>query len=283
VRRAGVDELIKKLKKLVEASPDSFNIDAVADPKYRGNRFILLGDSNMSNHQCSEINETLVKLRREFGYAVEVSMAQLDWYNRTLDLHYSGAPITDPNQGKYGDCSDASWAHPRPGSHGSATGCPYRYEHVSAWKSEPSAPAPGNPSIETGQKYAVDPSQWYPWWGGTSSGGGGGSRLDVIILVGRGWAYDDPLLRYTPVSDVNFVSHANDYTGGGAEIMKPDEAAWNDWNPECKMEGSPNLVTVPGSYSPSFALISAPDGEGAPFVCTDHKPIGARLRLTFAR
>jgi hypothetical protein len=159
-------------------------------------------------------------------------------------------------------------------------GCPFQFEEVGHWQGEPSSPDPNNPAVETGDKYAVDPSQWYVWWAATSAGGNGSNRLDTIILVGRGWAYDDPLLRYGTVSDVNFVSFMNDYQGGGVEIMTPSDS-WLDR--DCNGDDTPDLVTVPGSYSPTSRLANADEGEGEPVICSDHKPVGARLRVTFMR
>jgi hypothetical protein len=283
VRRAGVDEAINKIKKLITADPDAFNVDGNPSARWRGNRFVILGDSNMYNQQCSEVNETLVKLRNEFGYAVDVSMAQMDAYNRTMDMHYSGAPITDLQQGVYGDCENSSWAK-IPGSwSGEPTGCPYHFKSIDSWKADVSSPIASDPTIEAGDKYAVDPSQWYTWWGGTSSGGHGSSRHDVILLVGRGWAYDDPVKRYSTTSDTSFRSFINDYVGGGVEILSPGDPDIFGVDLDCDYSGIPDLVTTPGSYSPNFALTGQSLGEGKPTLCTDHKPVGARLRLTFAR
>ncbi|HTJ47712.1 MAG TPA: hypothetical protein VL463_36700 [Kofleriaceae bacterium] len=278
-RREGVDNVIAKMKSLLASRPSAFNVDGATSPTWRGNRMIILGDSNMWNHQCSEVNESLAKLRREFGYAVEVSMAQLDWYHRTFDTHYSGAPLGDPDQGIYGSCTDPSWAL-EPSSMTSASGaggCPFHFEQVDSWKGETSTPAPGDPTIETGAKYVVDPSQWYAWWAATSSGANGSSRLDTMILVGRGWAYDDPLLRYSTLSDSNFVSFVNDYQGGGVELAVPSKITST-----CDASDH-DFVTAGGSYTPSFGIYGGTTSEGQPALCSDHKPIGARLRITFAR
>src|SRR5262249_13385672 len=58
--------------------------------------------------------------------------------------------------------------------------------------------------------------QGYPWWASTSAGSGRSSRLDAILLVGRGWAYDDPVVLYKPMASLPYPQIGNGYDDGAA-------------------------------------------------------------------
>ena len=81
-----------------------------------------------------------------------------------------------------GDCRSPAWALPYY-SGGTALGCPFRFQHRDHWAAAPTWTT----------------AAWFPWWHGTShlhtEGGdvAGSSRLDMVILAGRGWADDDPV------------------------------------------------------------------------------------------
>jgi hypothetical protein len=106
----------------------------------------------------------------------------------------------------------------------------------------------------------------YPWWAATTRGKTGGSagrneRHDVILLVGKGWAYDDPLLAYQIMSDRDWASPFNPQ-GGGVEMWQTG-----------------NLVTNGGTnYAPNYD-IGGGTGPGRPALHTDHLPVYARLRV----
>jgi hypothetical protein len=90
-RAENVENLIKSIKYLMAQPADgafpagacAFNKECSNTPKYYANRMIIVGDSNMKNHQCGEFAWTLRRLREEFGYAIDVSAATTDSTNRT--------------------------------------------------------------------------------------------------------------------------------------------------------------------------------------------------------
>ncbi len=279
LRDDGMSRLMDKIDILRTRTPGAF----AAGGDLGNERFIIMGDLNMANHQCAEINHHLDELRERYGYAVDLASAQLDIYNRTFDMHYSGAPITDASQGIYGDCKVASWARlpsehlvdPNVTCQGCTEGCPYRFKHRSVWQAENAAASASDPTIAAGPKFDFTPSQWFAWWAGSSAygvgdGDYGSSRLDAIILVGRGWMKDDPLRKFMPLADVNFRSFSNNYEGGGVEIGECGSGTAT----------APGLVTTSDSYSPARSVApECPSAPGSSTFYSDHKPIGARLRL----
>ena len=257
-RRQAVNTMIDKIKKLIDGAPQAFrtaDLTLSGNPSYRhaGNRLIILGDSNMQNHRCGEINDTIRKLREAFGYAVDVSMAALDRDFRTFDMHYNGTPITNLKTGAtfQNDClGNSPYSGP---------GCPYGFRHVERWRQDAS-PLP---------RFSTDPAvQRHTWWAQTTDDG---ERLDVILLVGLGWTNDDPVQDYLVMSDKNPASHANGYRGGGVEFIRA-------------FDGTPYYdVSGAGSYAPAYDASSgeANSVAGAPAVATDHRPVGVRLRVRF--
>jgi len=251
-RRMNVEHMITRARALIGQVPGAFNKDGVNDPKHPGNRFIIIGDSNGLNNQCGEFTGWIRRLREEFGYAVDVSSAALDGDDRTWDQHYSGAPITDPLAGSYGNCQDPRWARPT-STNGAPHGRPYHFVHRADWQSTP------------------DPSttSWFPWWASSSRNAGfgdaAGNRFDVIILVGRGWSTDDPVRGYAVMADRQEPSAASGYLGGGVEMYIDSS--------NC------GAGLAASGYAPQVALPPCGTTPGAPALVSDHKPIGARLRI----
>ena len=98
-------------------------------------------------------------------------------------------------------------------------------------------------------------------------------RLDAIILVGQGWADDDPVLSYTVASNKENVSTPmNNFDGGKAVDIRryctdpviTSNSATNYWPPQAICSAEP---WAPG------ALMSR----------SDHKPVGVRLRMQSTR
>jgi hypothetical protein len=267
-RRENVENMVKAIKYLM-ARPSSgrfplgacaFNKECKNDPRHYANRIIIVGDSNMHNHRCGEFMWNIRRLREEFGYAVDVSSATLDASNRTFDMQFSGAPLTDPNAEQFVHCEANGASKTAEGPAGTA-GCPYHYQGLYNWNLNTAA--------------GLNLASWYPWWAATSQNehahDNGGERYDVVFLVGRGWAYDDPILSYRVLSHRDdpspMASPMNGYLGGGIE------AAY-DVN-DCVG----NVADGHGNYAPNFQLRSCGVGEGSPAIRSDHVPIGARLRI----
>lgn len=266
--------------------PFAFNTSGSSSPEDAGNRFVILGDLNMRNHQCAESNRFVRKLRERFGYALDASMAITDAQDRTdlslpgvqyrtFDLHYNGLGITDPLVGFYGDCDASRHVLVQPGI--GPTGCTYGWETFTHWE------AAGTP-------YDVDRN--YMWWAAPSSlHGGAGSRLDTIILVGRGWADDDPVREYAVMQNMpkstplfsddaaveirRYCNEDSDYPGAATERI---------------CAGDQSCAETSRSYSPEFPVcdkevvdVSHLAGAGHTAVRTDHKPVGVRLRMLMNR
>lgn len=259
-RDQGTTKLVRHIKELLARKPTAFNSSGSVNPRDLGNRMIILGDFNMYNNQCSEVNATLRKLREEFGYAIDVSMAVTDNDHRTFDMHYSGAPITDSlfRTGTYGNCKDADWAGDW--GTGSDQGCPFQYRPGSSWVAE-------------GRPHNTGVDQRYAWWAGTDTAqGGGGSRLDLIILAGLGWADDDPVREYLAMANTEAPNIANGFRRAGVEIRH-----------YCS---DPQELTLgnPVDYHPENPVCSGIAAQPAALAFrSDHKPLGVRLRVQFYR
>ena len=185
-------------------------------------------------------------------------MAAVDRDNRTFDMHYSGGQLTDFRTGTYGDCQDGDWVAMWP--YGESFGCPFRYPPASNWES-------------LGGQHTTGPLQPYQWWAGTTSEqGGGGSRLDVVLLVGLGWADDDPVREYLAMADIDVPNIANGFQPAGVEIRH-----------HCH---EPQVVTLgsPVNYQPENQVCPEVAAQpGAIAFRSDHKPVGTRLRVQFYR
>lgn len=253
-RLAALVELVDRMEALLAQEPAAFNAAGSRDPRHPGNRMIIMGDLNMSNMGCAEMNVFVRYLRYRFGYALDLATAQLDADARTLDGHYSGEPIYDQLGYGYGSCAGLPVDDP------SAVGCTPSFKTQSHWETDGA------------NRFSSDPEQHYPWWAGTKAVSGG-KRLDVIILVGNGWRNDDPLRKYMPMSSRSDPSFVNGYQGGGVEYAAPRESG-----DACELS---DQVTdaADDSYPPRHEACPLGGIRGRGAVHSDHLAIGARLRL----
>ncbi len=267
-RVGNVTSMIERMKYLMAQPADgafpaggcAFNKDCSSSPSNANNRMIIVGDSNMANNKCGEYTWALRMLRQEFGYAIDASSAAVDATGRTFDLHYSGASLLDLRTGTFGNCQDPNWAK-TPYNNGTASGCPFHFQNVNHWNA--------NPDFSL--------SSWHPWWA-SSFGDIHGSdslteRYDVVFLVGRGWAQDDPVMTYKVLPNRQEASPANGGAGGGVEIHFADSCAG-------KVTDSPVDPLTIRNYAPMTAFGSCGMNPGAPALHSDHIPIGVRLRVT---
>jgi hypothetical protein len=109
-------------------------------------------------------------------------------------------------------------------------------------------------------------SSVYPWWAATYRGdtdrkNGKSERHDVILLIGKGWAYDDPVREYMIMSDRDDPSPLNP-KGGGVEM----------W------QSADNVTDGANNYAPNYSLGSGTTA-GKPALHSDHQPVGAKLRI----
>lgn len=251
-RRGELQGLMQKIDRLLEADHRSFNRASESDrykssPLHHQNRMIVMGDLNVRSHECGEHYWILRDLRRHYGYAVAVSMAVPDRYG---DLSFG----THVGEAGYGPDE-----------------MPLDYQHPWAWDRRDGVdwvPWQADPDFSRASRY--------PWWavdfrGKTSQPTGVGEKLSMIILVGRGWAQDDPVLDYDIMNDVSRASP-----------MHADARAVEMWRPDACDD--PGAVTPETGYRPRHSLgcDDSPHGgtrPGAPALHSDHRPMGARLRI----
>jgi hypothetical protein len=130
-----------------------------------------------------------------------------------------------------------------------ANGVPRGWQSSKSWKKNP-ASTPG-----------------FPWWmatyrGTKNNGLGRSDRYDAIILVGKGWAYDDPVRSYEVAWDRGGRNPMTRSNRGGIE-----------------MSDTSNLVRNTG-YRPSHSLKPGVSPKrGSPALDSDHLPIRAKVRL----
>ncbi len=265
-----VNALIEKMKAFRDLNPSSFYAAGLGSAS-EATRIIIVGDTNMYTHECGENYWFLRRLRAEFGYAVDVGMADEESASSSYGMHNYGAstvsvapygfvPALFQRIGQWVDGVDL-------------TGAPVSEANQWTWDPDP---APG--ALET-----------FPWWARTFRSRtlgdkGWGDRHDLVILVGKGWANDDPVASYAVMQDhvrttpdgscspfaVSDGAHClgvemfhDGCTTGGFAIPRPGHAV-PDGN---------------GNYRPHRAMCPGFDQEGMPAVRTDHRPVGVRLRV----
>lgn len=242
---------------LLARTPGAFSTraDALASSARNPDlRLILQGDLNLQPHKCGEHYWIVEELRRHFGYAVDVAMAlphSADWM---LGQHDAGTGYAaggfPPGYQPYSDTRATD----------------YRADGVQspeAWQVTENMSGPLD---------AQPPG--FPWWAATFRGKrthprSYSERHDLFVLVGQGWAGDDPVLNYAPMNVQNEV---------GSNPLHPDNRAVATLiSTDCSNE----VVRwdSPLSYAPSWPISPCGTTRGAPALHTDHIPIGARLRV----
>jgi hypothetical protein len=314
-RSMQTDMLIDYIDELMVMDPSSFSSSGRS-----GQRLIILGDANMNNHQWAEGNKFIRKLRDRFGYAVDVAQAAVEpETQRVYDMHYGGVPLDAPawtgspqlrTSGMMGDCAPdfdaplSAWAWLYEGVSPQSGSCPYHFQHRLHW-SESQPPDLGTSELT-----------WFPWWHGTTalmnndSNYQGSSRLDMVILVGMGWADDDPIRQYhVPTTRERLPNPTNGDTYDAIDIRHYCEntdyvvsASPNHYAPELQVttELHPPVCQW-GEDAGQICDATNPCAGGAPCVwvgqkCpqpagqsgslvyrSDHKPVGVRIRSLMAR
>jgi hypothetical protein len=255
------------LKELLERDPYGFNSAGSIEPLHAGNRIILIGDMNMNNTYDSEVNGHLEILRSAFGYAVDVAMASTDNngdFTRTRDTRYGVLPLMDSRMlsATVGPpiASFEEWLELRRESRESA----YRL--------------PGPNDLD---KYGS--KLFHPWWNAIPTEFGGyKSRHDLVLLVGRGWAEDDPIRHYLVPCVIELPVMTEPNPNVGRNRYGEIEHSGIDIRWSC---GWPNIVEGrfnAKSYEPEFTDVCSQDDATKKLVYkSDHKPVGARLRVRF--
>ncbi len=257
-RLGEVRSLMNKIDALLTAEPSAFNRaagDATrTSPLHAQNRFIIVGDWNIRAHECGEHYWILRMLRERYGYAIDVSMARTDAAGSLKQSMHTG---------------DAPYVGEVPGG----------YQHM--WTTDPRQP-PAWTGWRSTHDHAYNSA--FPWWATdwrdkTSTPDEAGERLSMIVLVGKGWADDDPVLDYTVMSDSNYASPMNPLSRG-VEMWRPHLPGVV--YQLCTDAGS--VANDARGYAPNYSLgcDSNPAGgtnPGAPALHTDHRPMGARVRV----
>jgi len=238
-----VKSLIDIVKSMMAKEPQAFNNSRSRDPFHYQNRFVILGDTNISSHACGEHYVLTRLLREHFGYAVDVAMAAPGSIEKNLAMHDRG--VYNPN-----------------------SLLPVPFRSFASWLDMPDA-----------QQFAQTE---YPFWSRTFRGKTSkeftntldGERHDIIWLVGRGWAYDDPVLSYKVMSDSTRVTPMNP-SGRGVEMWAGTDGdaggGINDGSQGSVRDGSPL------GYAPNYSLTGRQRGK--PALHSDHRPVGARVRI----
>jgi hypothetical protein len=211
-------------------------------------RIVLMGDSNGDHQQCAEMNRWLRELRAKFGYAVFVPMAALDQQNRTIDNYFGGAALHEPQAGLMTQlCSLTSWALPDDVRGGM---CPKHYQGRSSDNDDSAS----NP-------------HWYHWWTPNN---------DVIVLVGRGWRFDDPVQGFKMLNE-HGGGHNTDDQPGGISSRNLDEStsycAANDGTAYWPHFNTFGTGTNPCSNNSTEPRIGSETHR------SDHPPVMAKFRI----
>jgi hypothetical protein len=269
-RSIQTQRVIKFLKKLLIRDPFGFNTAGSTNPLHPGNRIILVGDSNLLNTNFAELNGHLVMLRDAFGSVIDPAMASTDKHDdltRAMDTHYGALPLMDSRM--------LSVTHAAP-----------FMTRESWWSQSSMYRLPGLSSTDL--DFGVS-ATFLPWWVGGETGystnfGGGGDRHDVILLVGLGWAQDDPVRQYlvpnaveldsateTALSPMTGRNRSDLIERGGIDIRHYCNPLFKDL-----VQGQ-----YGASYEPEFTdVCSAHDDATKKMVYrSDHKPVGIRLRI----
>jgi hypothetical protein len=262
-RRVELQQIANRLEELMDQScagcannARSFNKDGIDDPLAAGNRIILVGDFNIYAHDCGEQYWLLREMRERFGFAVDVAMAAEGGDEWSFGMH------------DWGSADPANAVDP-------VTQLPVRYMNRRDW---------GDLGLTDEDKWLdeLNGEPMFPWWsrtfrGTTACPGQGSDRHDMIMLVGRGWASDDPVVSYTVMQDNNkpgpfAVRDVNGDPLGGVEMYE-----WNSTacTPGDIKGGVPDSGT---NYNPNYN-VGAGVGPGRAALITDHRPIAARLRI----
>jgi hypothetical protein len=273
-RKANADNQVEIVAQLLLQRPSSFNPAANPNLHDPDNRIILLGDFNTANTRYAEINHTLAAMREKFGYAIDVAQAVTDRSDdlaRTLDSHYNSLPLMKlllPNE-MY-----------------DSAGVPTGYFSPYAWDADKT-----NHFRVPGPLPNLGNERFYPWWTSTLTGfedgradGAGPERLDVVLLVGRGWSKDDPVRGYTvpPTAENPSGQIGENPMAGRGQDGRPELGAIDirQWCELSREHNSGDLVrSHPTSYEPEFDRVCKDEPGKKVAWLSDHKPVGARLRV----
>ncbi len=245
-----IESFIAVVKDLIAASPRAFNSDGSPAHDHRDNRFIIIGDTNLRAQSCGSMVHFEHRLREAFGYAVDVAAATMTDDFRTLGMH-EASPLWD-GTGRLAQSYDAACDPDLVDDLSPGRECPLDFQSFWNWRA-------GEVAL---------PDSAYPWWAATfrsTAKNQFAERHDVIMLVGRGWAYDDPIVGYTLVRPQPEVSPLNP-NGGAVELDGDDDIV------------GVGLVNGWPNYHPRFSVGGAGTNRGAPAARLDHVPIVARLR-----
>jgi hypothetical protein len=221
-RREEVNSLISTIDRLLQTDPDAFNSDV----------------------------ENSARMHPKFYQNRIIVLGDSNFMSHSCGEHYW---ILKKLRDHYGYAVDASMIPIKEGDHFGMhdTMDPLGgYQSYENWRASPNYTS----------------SSVYPWWAATYRGAthrrnGKSERHDVILLVGKGWAYDDPVREYMIMSDRDDPSPLNP-AGGGVEM----------W------QSADNVTNGNNNYAPNYSLGSGTTA-GKPALHSDHQPVGARLRI----
>lgn len=248
----------------MDAHPERFHRGTSTNPRDLGTRIIILGDSNMLNHNCAEVNRYLKQLRDRFGYAIDVSQASVDYFKKTNDMYYNGQPLDDPLSGIIDTLTGRAWY----------------WVHGKTWETLPN-------------KFGIflDPNMnvgSFSWWARTNTVlGSSEARLDIVLLVGLGWADDDPVVSYRVPPTEDEATPMNNFRKGGVDIRRycdrEAERVGNGTGTNYKPYMENDAICGHDSGHDTWLLAGAlttveTNKSGAFAYSTDHAPLAVKVR-----
>jgi len=225
---------------------------------------ILAGDFNFMPHEVGEHRWFIRRLREEFGYAVDTAAADRDSWANFYDMHAFRGATPSPDDG-----------------------LPTSYTSGITWW--------GISQIANKFWWGLG-TAWYhyfPYWattyhgiGGNYGGSKGRERHDAVILVGQGWAKDDPVRKYLVMhTTVQYDSPfaIKDSQGRVVAVDIGPYESDGDIDVPQVLDGRHNYVPqLPVSNIPADGMLTTDmcTVAGCAAIETADIPVGARFRVT---
>jgi len=274
VRAGQVKDLANRILRFLDLQPGLANAHGEASGTGLFNRIVIVGDWNVRAHRGGETYPLLRILREKLGYALDVAIALS---GSTEPWIATGMHVLGQRGCFHAETEIANEECTCGGQHGGHgmhhAGPPHKtFDAMTIWEKF-------EPTLAPQDQCNLNTALHLPWWAGTWRGKRANvldgettttDRHDLIILAGRGWETDDPVRSYRVVQDANIPSNyfaprkdstcADSCSGRGVSLF-------------------PGAPGGPGDYAPRYSLLGHGSQAGSAALRTDHRPIGATLRI----
>ncbi|HRK46545.1 MAG TPA: hypothetical protein PK324_13025, partial [Nocardioides sp.] len=264
-RRAELEAVIATIKAHMAAQPGMSDAAGDPSPTAAGHRVILAGDFNFYPHEVGEHRWFVRRLREEFGYAIDTAAADRDSWANFYDMHAFRGAAPSPDDGLPAPYTEGEHWQP-------VTSLAYKF-----WWGQ-------------GPEWSHHFPYWATTYHGVDSDYGAGKereRHDAVLLVGKGWAKDDPVRKYIVMHTTVQYDSPFAIKDGQGRVLAVDIAPYEANNDK----DVPNVLDGRRNYAPQRPLsIEQQDGmlltdtactaAGCAAIETDHIPVGVRLRVT---